>query len=111
MGPAEALGLVPVLRPHSLYQALYEPGSRDIEVHALHNGYLKELRRRGGTLVTGAEVQSLERKDGLWHAMTQAGAFTAPIVVTAAGAWADTLAGLDGVSPVGPPPNRRPAPP
>src|SRR3546814_19313701 len=108
MGPAEALGLVPVLRPHSLYQALYEPGSRDIEVHALHNGYLKEMRRRGGTLVTGAEVQSLERKDGLWHAMTQAGALTAPIVVNAAGAWADTVARIPGVRTVGLTTKRRP---
>jgi D-arginine dehydrogenase len=79
----------------------------DIDVATLHQGYLAGLRRRGGQLVTDAGVTSLRRKAGVWTAATRAGAFAAPIVLNAAGAWADAVAALAGLAPLGLAPKRR----
>ena len=104
---AEARVLVPVLRPEQLIGALHEPDSMDIDVHELHQGYLRRFRQRGGRLVNDAEVLALVRADGSWTATTRAGDFTALIVVNAAGAWADVVAGLAGLPPIGLMPKRR----
>ena len=87
--------------------AIFEPDARDIDVHALHGGYLKGLRRRGGLVVTDAEVIALLSEDGVWVVKTRAGDYSAPIVVNAAGAWCDTIAELAGVRPIGLVPKRR----
>ena len=52
---------------------IHEPAAEDIDVHALHGGFLRGLRRRGGRLVTDAEVQALSREGGAWVAETRAG--------------------------------------
>ena len=40
----QACEMVPVLRPELLVGAVYEPDAADIDVHALHQGYLRGLR-------------------------------------------------------------------
>jgi D-arginine dehydrogenase len=105
----QARALVPVLRPDKVVAAIHEPGAMDMDVHALHQAYLRLLRRRGGRLVTGARVRSLGRAGGAWTAMTPAGDFAAPLVVNAAGAWADDVAALAGLPPLGIVPKRRTA--
>jgi D-arginine dehydrogenase len=104
---AEARALVPVLRADSVIGAVHEPDSMDIDVHELHQGYLRRFRQRGGRLVIDAEVTALALADGGWTAATPAGDFTAPVVVNAAGAWADVVAGLAGLPPIGLAPKRR----
>jgi D-arginine dehydrogenase len=105
----EACAMVPVLRPEQVLGAVLEPDAMDIDVHELHQGYLRLLRRRGGHLVTDAEVVSLARESGAWTVRTGAGDFAASIVVNAAGAWADVLAGLASLPPIGLVPKRRTA--
>jgi D-arginine dehydrogenase len=109
LSAAEAIALNPALSQDYVAAAIYEPGAEDIDVHALHGGFLRGLRRRGGRLVTGAEVQALAHQDGSWLAETRAGCFEAPIIVNAAGAWCDVVAGLAGVRPCGLVPKRRTA--
>ena len=106
---AEARAMVPVLRSDHVTGAVYEPDAMDIDVHELHQGYLRLLRRRGGRTVTDAEVLRLDRSAGVWTASSKAGDFVAPIVVNAAGAWCDVLAGLAGLPPIGLVPKRRTA--
>jgi len=106
---AEACALVPVLRPEKIVAAIHEPGAMDIDVHGLHAAYLRLLRRRGGDLVTGARVVRLGHSGGVWTATTPVGEFAAPVVVNAAGAWADQVAALAGLPPVGLVPKRRTA--
>src|SRR5579863_571987 len=106
---AEARAMVPVLRPDHVIGAVFEPDAMDIDVHELHQGYLRLLRRRGGRIVTDAEVVRLSHRGGVWTASTRVGAFAAPVVVDAAGAWADALAGLAGLPPIGLVPKRRTA--
>ncbi len=99
--------LVPVFRDDYLDCAVYEAEAADIDVSALHQGFIRQLRERGGALVTGAEVTAMECVTGTWRLATPAGEFAAPVVVNAAGAWADNIASLAGVLPAGAMPMRR----
>jgi D-arginine dehydrogenase len=105
----EALALCPALDRDWLGRALYNPASMDMDVHAIHNGYLKGLRARGGTLMTDAELLALERRQGAWQLSTRAGAVSAPVVINAAGAWADEVGRMAGAHPIGLVPKRRTA--
>jgi D-arginine dehydrogenase len=109
MSPAEALARVPILRREYVAAALWDEGAMDIDVHALHHGYLRRLRRRGGALVTGARVRALSRSGEGWRAETEQGTFFAPLVVDAAGAWGDEVGRLAGAAPIGLVPMRRTA--
>jgi len=109
MDAAEALRLVPVLRPDYLAAAIFEPDSRDIDVHGLHQGYLRALKARGGIIVTEAEVEAIERQSERWSVRTRAGGFTGAKLVNAAGAWADEIADKAGARPLGLTPKRRTA--
>jgi len=104
---AEAVALNPALNPDYVAAAMFEPGAEDIDVHALHGGFLRGMRRRGGNLVTSAEVRALSRQNGVWQVETHTGRFEAPVVINAAGAWCDVIAGLAGVRPCGLVPKRR----
>jgi D-arginine dehydrogenase len=68
-------------------------------VHAIHQGYIR-LVRRYGTIVTGAHVTAVARVGSKWTVESTAGRFEAPIVINAAGAWADRIAALAEVSPM-----------
>ena len=110
LSQAEVCERVPVMRPDAFRYGLHEPESTDMDVHALHGGYLRGLRARGGTVATDAEVTGLCRSGESWAVETRrGGVYNAPFVVNAAGAWADVLAGLAGVRPVGLVPKRRTA--
>lgn len=104
---AEARQLCAALKPEAAVAAMLDPDAMDIDVDVLHQGYLRGLKARGGQLVVDAEVTGLQRRSGQWHVTTSQGVFTAPVVVNAAGAWADVIAGLAGVERVGLVPKRR----
>jgi D-arginine dehydrogenase len=106
---AEAHRRSPVLRAEYLAGAILDPDAMDIEVHGLHQGYLRGLKARGGQLVTDAGVSALERQGGTWLVHTKAGEFRAPVIVDAGGAWCDEIAVMAGVQPVGLVPKRRTA--
>jgi len=106
---AEAVALCVALEREAVAAAIYEPDVCDLDVGAILAGYLSGFKARGGALVTGAEVTGLARVDGQWTAETPAGNFTAPVVVNAAGAWADVIAERAGVNAVGLVPKRRTA--
>ncbi|MDB5367717.1 MAG: FAD-dependent oxidoreductase, partial [Rhodospirillales bacterium] len=89
--------------------ALYEAQARDVDVHALHQGYLTALRARGGTLRTDTVPLAIERKGDLWLVETATQRFIAPLLVNSGGAWADEIALQAGVAPVGLVPMRRTA--
>lgn len=107
--PKEAAELVPILRPERFAAALHEPDASDIDVDRMLQGYARLLRRRGGRIETRARVLSIRRDAGLWQVETEAGAFHAPLIVNAAGAWADLVAEAAGLAPLGLVPMRRSA--
>jgi len=100
---------VPVLRPEAAHCGVYEPNAMDMDVHAIHQGFLRGAKAAGAQLVCGAGVQRMQRESGVWRVDTEAGSFSAPVVINAAGAWGDELARLAGVATIGLVPKRRTA--
>jgi D-arginine dehydrogenase len=99
--------LCPLLRDDATHGIADRRGIR-LDPHALLQGNLRDLRLRGGQLQTGARAAAIEYAEGGWTVMTERGArFTAPVLVNAAGAWADEVARLAGVQPIGLEPKRR----
>ncbi|MGH8111083.1 MAG: NAD(P)/FAD-dependent oxidoreductase [Rhodanobacteraceae bacterium] len=109
LSPNEACRLSPMLRGDYVSAGLYEPAASDMDVHALLHGFLRQMRRPGGKLVTNATVLELDHANGRWHVHTSAGEFNAPIVVNAAGAWVDRICAMAGADPIGIEPLRRTA--
>jgi D-arginine dehydrogenase len=96
-----ALARVPVLKRGHVAGCIWEPDAMDIDVHALHQGYLRRLRGQGGRLATDAGLEGLAWRGDHWRIETRAGLFDAAVVVNAAGAWADEIAGLAGAARLG----------
>jgi D-arginine dehydrogenase len=109
LSPAQTCAMLPVLRPQEVIGAIFDPGAADIDVHALHQGYLRGLRQNGGVVVCGAEVGAVQRRQDLWWLDAGGQQYAAPVLVNAAGAWVDQIAALAGVAPIGLQPRRRSA--
>ena len=107
--PDEAVRLFPVLRREPIARACYDGSAADIDVDRLLQGYLRLLRRHGGRLAVNARATQITRSNGVWRVTTSAGAFEAPLLVNASGAWADATAKLAGLAPLGLTPLRRSA--
>jgi D-arginine dehydrogenase len=106
---AEARALCPILRENHVVAGALETASADLDVNGLHQGWLRQLRARGGRLLVNAEVNTLEHTGAAWRLVTADSIIHADVVVNAAGAWADVLARRAGVREVGLQPRRRTA--
>ena len=73
----------------------------DIDVDALQQGFLRGFKAGGGTVLTSAGVQAIERRNGSWRVATAGGEVRAATIVNAAGAWADDIAERAGLAPLG----------
>lgn len=104
-----AAALVPVIRADAIAGALLDRDAADIDVDRLLQHYLTLFRHARGRLLCGAECLGLHRATGGWTIRTTAGDVTAALVVNAAGAWADGVATLAGLAPIGLSPKRRTA--
>ena len=106
---ARLLELFPAIDPAKTVRGLYDPSDMDMDVHALHWGFIRGMRASGGEIVTDAEIQGLTHTADGWTVETRAGTFTAPVVINAAGAWADEVGKMAGAKPIGLIPKRRTA--
>jgi D-arginine dehydrogenase len=99
---------VPALRPGYAVAAAIEDDTFDMDVAALHQGFLRQVRARGGRLALHSRAGRIHREHGAWHVEVTGGTiFTAPVVVNAAGAWGDEVAAIAGLAPLGLQPKRR----
>lgn len=105
----QAIERAPILNPDYVADAFYDPDCWDIEVENLLQGFAKSARASGARISTGSEVSKVRREAGDWVLETGAGDERAGIVVNAAGAWADKVAEICGVAPLGLVPYRRTA--
>ncbi|QKS30066.1 NAD(P)/FAD-dependent oxidoreductase [Accumulibacter sp.] len=103
----QACAMEPVLRPERVVGALYDPDAADIDVNGLQQGYLRGVRQHGGRLVCDAEVMRLSRTGRGWLVSAGGREYSAPTVLNAAGAWADRIAQMAAVAPIGLQPRRR----
>jgi D-arginine dehydrogenase len=106
---AEIARIAPLIAPGYAAGGLYDPDARAIDVAALHQGFLKGFRQRGGKLVTYACTNHIQDSGGNWRIDTAAGDFEAPLLIDATGAWADQVAILAGIQAIGLVPKRRSA--
>jgi len=99
--------LCPLLNEKAVHGIADRNGTR-LDTHALLQGNLRMLRAGGGTLHAGRRVARIERDNRIWSVTSEDGEqFAAPILVNAAGSWADKVASLAGVAPLGLEPKRR----
>jgi D-arginine dehydrogenase len=103
---AATLARAPCLRADRLHGGLYERDAMDIDVAALHQGFLRGLRSRGGEVLTGARVTAARRDGDCWIVND---GLRARCVAIAAGAWCDGVASLFGAQRLGLVPRRRSA--
>lgn len=101
--------MMPILRDGYAVSGLYDATAADIEVHGVHQFYLKKFKSLGGELQTDIELSGLTAAGGGWEVATRSGVIKAAVVVNAAGAWADEIARLAGAAPLGLVPKRRTA--
>ena len=107
LSPAGLAAKVPHIRPE-WSEALHQPACADIDVAGLHQHYLAAVRRHGVTIACRARVSGLVREGGAWRITSERGeSWRAATIINAAGAWADSIAALAGVRPIGINPLRR----
>ena len=110
---AEAVQINPVLKQDHLALALFEPGAMEIDVHLLHQGFVRGFSDHGGVVRTAARVTGAVRSedfetDHVWTLIDSGGnKYRAPLVVNAAGSWVDVVAAMFGARSIGIAPLRR----
>jgi D-arginine dehydrogenase len=105
----EAFTRVPLLRKDYLCAAAVDSDAMDIDVHALHQGFLRGARAAGAILMTDSKIDDVQHRGGVWSIALKEGSVSAPVLINAAGAWADEVAELCGALPLGLRPLRRTA--
>jgi glycine/D-amino acid oxidase-like deaminating enzyme len=103
----EAQGLLPILDTATVTRAAHHPDAWDIDTDALLQSFARQVRASGGSVTTGTEVTAIRRTPTGWSVTTPTGDHSARVLVNAAGAWADTVAALAGIAPLGLTPLRR----
>lgn len=95
--------IFPMIRPGYSQRGMYEPGAMELDVAALHAGYVKTARKHEAVIVKSAKVESIVvQENGQWIVSSSDGQQRqAPLVVNAAGAWADEIAAIAGVRKIG----------
>ena len=99
--------LCPLLRDDA-HHGIADFDAMRLDPHSLLQGNLKQLRTHGGELRTNARAAKIDREGGAWSVTTEGGeSFAAPILVNAAGSWADQVAVMAGIQPLALEPKRR----
>jgi D-arginine dehydrogenase len=105
--PARAREKFPLLKVDRNPLAFFEPDAVDLDVHAIHQGFLRGFKASGGVLHTYSEVTGIA--SGWEIEVSDGRKWRAPVLVNAAGAWVDVIAEIAGVKKIGLVPKRRTA--
>lgn len=99
--------LCPLLKD-DVVQGVADRNGIRLDPHALLQGNLRQLRSRRGELYTGQRVARISHSTSTWTVTSDKGErFAAPVLVNAAGSWADAVAVLAGVPALDLRPKRR----
>jgi D-arginine dehydrogenase len=107
VGEAEMAQLFPPLRTgrDAARAGCLDPDGLRLDSDAMLQSYARDIRARGGKVLTGRRIVAVAPA---WTVTAATGeSWQAPVLVNAAGAWADGLATLAGVAPLGLTPLRR----
>ena len=95
--PAQRLPEIePLMDPHAVLGASYYPDEGQVNPFKLMQAYLRQGRRSGLTIHSGAEVVGFRSRVGGWRPPHDAGDFSACVAVLATGAWTPSLGRLLG---------------
>jgi D-arginine dehydrogenase len=87
---------------------ILDPTGLKLDSDALLQSFARAIRAAGGEILHGRRIASIERRAGGWAVRSETGeTWSAPILIDAAGAWADRVAELAGARPIGLRPKRR----
>lgn len=102
---SEACAHVPILND-AITRAAYHADAFDIDTDRMIQDFAKTVRANGGQVLNGHPVTKITR-DKTWTVHCGHAVFTADVLVNAAGAWADQVARMAGIAPIGLTPMRR----
>lgn len=102
---SEARTHIPILND-SVTRAAYHPEAYDIDTDRMIHDFARVVRTNGGQVLTGKPVTAIAY-DHSWTVRCGDETLTAATLVNAAGAWADQIAVMAGITPVGITPYRR----
>jgi len=102
LGPTDVSDRCSAFDRDAVAGGVFEPGALNIDVHALQTRYTQTIRSAGHEILTSSPVTHIQRTlDGRWSLEAGGSSIVADIVVNAAGAWADTVATMASVDPIG----------
>lgn len=107
ISPEEARAIVPILNLGLVRHAAMAMNAWDIDTDLLVQSFARQARAGGAQIVTGARVSAIAGGPGGWQVTAGGQVHEARIIVNAAGAWADQIAAMAGVPPLGLQPRRR----
>ncbi|NNF71434.1 MAG: FAD-binding oxidoreductase [Rhodobacteraceae bacterium] len=97
----EAIRRAPCLDPARVTRAAYSADARDIDTDRLLQHYARTVRQHGGQVITGARATAIAFANGRWQVTCGTDTYSAKSLINSAGAWADEIATLAGVTTVG----------
>ncbi|MEO9651009.1 MAG: FAD-dependent oxidoreductase [Roseobacter sp.] len=103
----DALNFVPTLNPQTLRFAGFHAKAQDIDADRLLQGFARETRKNGAQIKINQRVSAIHLENTRWHVTTQDASYSADLLINAAGAWADGIATMAGLPPIGITPYRR----
>lgn len=107
ISPQEAMAFVPILDADVLAYAGYHETAYDIDTDRLIQDFARTLSANGGQVQTGVTVTGITRMTTGWQVETTTQSYHCERLVNAAGAWADQIATMAGITPIGLTPLRR----
>ena len=106
----EMLRLFPPLRTgaDAVVAGLVDSDGLRLDSDAMLQDFARSVRQSGGAVLTGQRIASIEGDGTGWTVRSDSGdSWSAPVLINAAGAWGDAVAGMAGVKPLGLTPLRR----
>ena len=104
---SKAIDMVPILRKDYVASAFLDPSTLTLDVDGIHQGYIRGLKKQGSAIHCRSEVRNPTWNGQRWSIQTAHGTFAAPVVINAAGAWADEVGAQFGAHPIGLQPKQR----
>lgn len=108
LAPHQIEKVAPILKKGYAAGAFINERAQDIDVHALHHGYLSMFKAHGGEIMLKSPVEKL-RAGPPWEITAGGKILQANTVINAAGAWAEELGAMAKTRPIGMIPRRRTA--
>ncbi|NDR57239.1 NAD(P)/FAD-dependent oxidoreductase [Aliiruegeria sabulilitoris] len=104
---AEAQGFWPILNPAHCAHAAWLEEAYDLDTDRLLQHYARQARQQGTEILTRQTVEKIRKIGDHWQVETATQTLEATQIVNAAGAWADPVARMAGIAPLGIQPMRR----